>query len=364
MAKSGRGKGGTSAPLSLLGRYKEQLGELRARYVADVRDQATRLMRTGGDLAEAARLEAKARRRESETNYQIMQREFRRDLAKARKAGLFKGKAPSLVPTRGVSENQITRRVGQLLDEIADVLTGNKRTQRLNPEQIAAVKKRYAPQPGQRAMPPQIIGDRIILDKNAKVTKAGVIEHVIPGFTQQRVVYLDDRGDADDAITKLFASMSDKQVVVILIGDNHSLYFDRDQEDEFRETMFAYQATGAVYVTLGVFADRRHADAELNARATAVRAASRARVKAARAARKAAEKAERKARTGPLGEYLHSGKQGPAKATIREAKEAARKARLAERAAKGKAPFPPPRRSQAATPRKPKKPLSNRKRGR
>ena len=294
--KASKGKGGTRAPLSLRDRYGAELEAIRKRYVAEVRDAAQRLFQAGADLQEVARLEAKAQRRERESNYQIMAREFRRDVSKAKKKGLLpKGKAISPIG-KGAS------RVLGVLDRIDEVLRGTKKAQKVSPEVGKKLKREGA----------QVVRNRVILDSDFSVNKRGAIVQAIPGFTQQRQVYFDGDEDPEDIIDALFDAMTEEQRVVITVGNNHSLIYTRRDRETFKKVFFAYQDRWTPYVTLGVFPNQAEAFRELNRRADVIKRNKGANLTAARKARKQAERARKRAerKAGP-GKYLHSGKQGP-----------------------------------------------------
>lgn len=338
MAKGGsKAKGGRRAPLTLRDLYGHRLDAIRAENAAEARARAQRVLEAGGDLVEAARFEALAKRRENASDFALLTRQYKADVAKAYKAGLLASKGPKATELSRKGRGGFGQKILGVIEEAGQFLQGRQKAVRLTKRQAEALAKQYA----NSEAPPQIIRGRILMDENFRVTKEGAIQQIIPGFTQQKRIYFDEgREDIEETITKLFASMSDRQVVIIMIGENHSLYFDRDMEEEFRETLFAYGANGALYVTLGVFKDRHEADRELNYRADIQRANQRERIKVARRARKAKERkratAERQARTGPLGEYLHSGKFGPSAADIAKAKAAGAAERKAARAAANK----------------------------
>ena len=130
-----RGKGsGKPAPLADLRRfYGSRLGELREAYEGKVLAELNRAQEAGADNAKVAALRAKLTRRAAEKDFNIMQREFRREVANLRKAGLVpkEVKAASARPTLG-----LLRRI----ENSIGVARGEEKTVKLTKKEAAALK--------------------------------------------------------------------------------------------------------------------------------------------------------------------------------------------------------------------------------
>lgn len=230
MAKGGgSGPGRLVPPLSLRGIYGgERLQQLRQAAEAEAEQALRDAMERGADLAEVGRLAANAQRRRNATDYNVMIREFRREVSRLRKSGLVEPetRAGSAQPTRGLLQ-RIENNIRVARGEQRAVKVGRKQAKKL------------------RAEGWETRGDKVLLAPEFKVNpRTKEPERKEFGFARTRRVYLRRPAtELEDAVRATFGAMGPRELVAMRLGEfNMTEFFNSDQADAFLRKLLAYQA--------------------------------------------------------------------------------------------------------------------------
>lgn len=230
--KRGKGRASKPAPLADLRTvYGSRLAELRERYEGQVLAELNRAEQAGADHAKVAALRAKLTRRASERDYNIMAREFRREVSNLRKAGLVpkEVKAASARPTRG-----LLRRI----ENSIGVARGEEKAVKLTKKEAAALKDKY---PDIR-----IKRGRAILDQSFTVKGKGEAVELArenDGFVLQRRAQLTrDPEELEAQVRAIFAKMKEDELVTMRLGEfNLSRIYGPNSANAFLAKLLEYQ---------------------------------------------------------------------------------------------------------------------------
>lgn len=214
-------------PLSLRGLYGDRLARLRQAAEAEAEQALQDAMRAGADTQKLGRLAATLHRRRAATDYNIMIREFRREVSNLRKSGLVEPetRAGSAQPTIGLLR-RIENNVRVARGEQRAVKVGRKRARELRNEGW------------------ETRGDKVILSPEFKVNpKKKTIERREFGFARTRRVYL--RRPADELeqhVAEVFAGMGRDELVAMRVGEfNMTEFYHSGQAAAFLKKLLAYQ---------------------------------------------------------------------------------------------------------------------------
>lgn len=188
--------------------------------------QAALLRRYGADLAairqryesKAAGLRQEARRLESD--YKVLARQFRTDIAKLRRAGVISKATDSRRAAPASSA------LSRALNDLGDILTGRARAMKVSPQVARKLRDEDV----------QIARGRAILSPRYTVRKGEVVEKAprAPGMSGGKVVRrINLTRDYEKQVTALFNTMKADDYIGIDLGNNFSRLFNMDQLEEF-----------------------------------------------------------------------------------------------------------------------------------
>lgn len=232
MARKGSGWGSV-APLSLRGIYGgTRLEEIKRKYQTDIDVALSKAVASGDDASKVAALRANAIRRAAETDYQVMIREFRREVSNLRKSGLLPKeiKATGAKPTVG-----LLRRI----ENAIGVARGEERAVKVTKREAKALREKY---PDVR-----VSKGRVILSPEFKVRGKGeAIELVTDseGFITQRRLYLTkDPKELEAQVKRIFAGLKSDEIVAMRLGEFNlsRRLFMPEMAKEFLAKLLAYQ---------------------------------------------------------------------------------------------------------------------------
>jgi hypothetical protein len=236
VAKRGGGRRKQSPALSLRGVYGARLDALRASYEGQVAHSLEQALEAGANELEIARIYARQKRRAAETDYQIMIREYRREVSRLRKAGLVSKevKATTARPDKGLFQRIINS---------ARVARGEQRAVK-----VGKKKARELREAGYETR-----GDKVLLSPEFRMTKAGHIERRRDGFAASKRVYLSaDPATIEATVDRLFNGLAGDELVSIEVWDGLSEFYLPKQRKQFLARLLGYQPprNGLRYVTL------------------------------------------------------------------------------------------------------------------
>lgn len=226
MAKGGGRAGrGTPAPLSLRGVYGHRLEAIRESFRATATKASAAAIEAGADNAELARIHAKATRQAATSDYNLMIRTYRGELARLKRAGLLDRDvdARSAAPDKGLLAR---------ITNLARVARGEQRAVKVPPKAAKVLKDEgYEVRKG-----------RVILSPEFKVSRGGdVTIKSADGFVLQKRIYLNADPEAiDRTVRRVFAGMRDDELVVIKIGDNLTEFYVKSNLAGFLAKLYEY----------------------------------------------------------------------------------------------------------------------------